>query len=84
MFAVAALLPSLLVAAAVKWVVAVAFVVSAYGFCVSTPLAAVTGQRGLAAGGAGLGKLVYLGNIIGALASVVASVALLYAAFISL
>lgn len=84
MFAVAAVLPSLLVAIQIKWVIAVALIVSAYGFCVSTPLAAVTGQRGLSSGGVGLGKLVYLGNMVGAWSSVVASVTLLYAAFVSL
>lgn len=84
MFAVAALLPSLLVATQIKWVIAAALIVSAYGFCVSTPLAAITGQRGLTSGGVGLGKLVYLGNMVGAWGSVVASVALLYAAFVSL
>lgn len=84
MFAVAALLPSLLVATQVKWTIAVALIGSAYGFCVSTPLAAVTGQRGLSSGGVGLGKLVYLGNMVGAWGSVVASVTLSYAAYVSL
>ena len=84
MLAVAALLPLLLVATQIKWVIAAALIVSAYGFCVATPLAAVTGQRGLSSGGVGLGKLVYLGNMVGAWDSVVAAVALLYAAFVSL
>ena len=84
MFAVAALLPSLLVSTQVKWAIAVALIVSGYGFCVSTPLAAITGQRGLSSGGVGLGKLVYLGNMVGAWGSIAASVALLYAAFVSL
>ena len=84
MLAVAALLPLLAVAAQVKWIIALALIVSAYGFCVSTPLAAITGQRGLSSGGVGLGKLVYLGNLVGAWGSVVAAVALLYAAFVSL
>jgi len=47
MLAVAALLPSMTVPTALAWVIAVAFIVSAYGFCVSTPLAALTGERGL-------------------------------------
>lgn len=84
MLAVAALLPLLAVATQVKWVIAIALIVSAYGFCVSTPLAAITGQRGLSSSGIGLGKLVYLGNMIGAWGTVVAAVALLYAAFVSL
>jgi hypothetical protein len=84
MFAVAALLPSFTAPASVSWAIAVALIISSYGFCVSTPLAAVTGQRGLSSESVGLGKLVYLGNMVGAWASVVAAVALLYAAFVSL
>ena len=84
MLAVAALLPLLAIDAQVKWIIALALIVSAYGFCVSTPLAAITGQRELSSGGVGLGKLVNLGNLVGAWGSVVAAVALLYAAFVSL
>ena len=84
MFAVAAVLPALAVAAAIKWVIALALIVSSYGFCVATPLAAITGQRGLSSGGTGLGKLVYIGNVVGAWASVIAAVGFLYAAFVSL
>ena len=41
MFAVALLLPSLNAADQLAWGMTVAFIVSAYGFCVSTPLAAL-------------------------------------------
>lgn len=84
MFAVAAVLPSFAVAIQVKWVIALALIVSSYGFCVSTPLAAITGQRGLSSGGTGLGKLVYAGNVVGAWGSAIAAVVFLYAAFVSL
>ncbi len=84
MFSVAALLPTLLVTPQVKWIISASLIVSAYGFCLSTPLAALTGQRGLESGGVRLGRLVYYGNMIGAFSSLVASVALLYAAFVSL
>ena len=84
MFAVAALLSSLNVSALVTWVIALALIVSAYGFCVSTPLAALTGQRGLSSDGTGMGKLVYLGNIVGAVASVVGAAVFMVAAFLSL
>jgi hypothetical protein len=72
------------VPASVSWTIAVALIVSAYGFCVATPLAAVTGQRGLSSDSVGLGQLVYVGNMIGASASIVAAVMLVYAAFVSL
>jgi hypothetical protein len=68
----------------VQWAIAIALIISSYAFCISTPLAAVTGQRGLSSASFGLGRLVYLGNMIGALASLVAAVAFLYAAFVSL
>jgi hypothetical protein len=84
MLAVAALLPSFSVPAQVSWAITVALIISSYGFCISTPLAALTGQRGLSSGSIGFGKLVYLGNMVGAGASIFASVALLYAAFASL
>lgn len=84
MFAAAAVLPSFVVATQVKWVIALTLIVSSYGFCVSTPLAAITGQRGLSSGGTGLGRLVYAGNMVGAWGSVIAAVVFLYAAFVSL
>lgn len=85
MLATASVLSLLAVPAWMQWLVAASLIVSAYGFCVSTPLAAISGQRGLSADGAtGLGRLVYLGNMVGAVASVVAAVALLAAAFVSL
>ena len=84
MFAVASLLPSLLVGTPVKWCISVALITSAYGFCVSTSLAAITGERGLGSGGAGLSKLVYAANMVGAFSSVVASAALVCAAYVSL
>lgn len=84
MFAVAAVLPSLAVPAWGAWLIALALIVSSYGFCVSTPLAALTGERGLSSGGAGWGRLVYAGNMLGAWSSIVAAVALLFGAFVSL
>jgi hypothetical protein len=84
MLAVAALLPGLAAPAALAWTIVVALVVSSYGFCLSTPLAAITGERGLAAGGVGWGRLVYWGNMVGAVASLVAAGALLLAAVLAL
>ncbi|WP_093013845.1 hypothetical protein [Variovorax sp. OV700] len=83
MFAVAAWLPSVSAPAPLAWIVAIALIVSAYGFCVSTPLAALTGRRGLSAG-EGFERVVYLGNMLGAIASIVGGAALVVAAFISL
>jgi hypothetical protein len=84
MLAVAALLPGLAAPAMLTWTIVVALVISSYGFCVSTPLAAVTGERGLAAGGVGWGRLVYWGNMVGAVGSLVAAVALMGVAVLAL
>lgn len=84
MYAIAALLASFAVGVQVKWLIAVSLIVSSYAFCVSTPLAAVTGHRGLTKGGQGLARLVYVGNVVGAGASLFASLLLVYAGFVSL
>ena len=84
MFAVAALLSSFAVATSVKWLIAVALIISSYAFCLSLPLAAVVGHRGLSAGGPASAKLVFAGNLVGAWASVIGTLAFTYAAFASL
>jgi hypothetical protein len=84
MFAVAALLSSFAVASQMKWFIAVALMVSAYAFCFSLPLAAMTGHRGLSSGGTFTAKLIFAGNLLGSLASLAASVALVYAGYVSL
>jgi hypothetical protein len=84
MFGVAAVLSHLQGSASLKCVVAVFFIVSSYAFCFSLPLAAVVGHRGLSSRGPTSAKLVYLGNMIGAVSSLVAAAALLCAAWVSL
>lgn len=83
MFAVAGVLGSLQVGAGVKWALASFLIVSSYAFCVSTPLAAVTGDRGLGSGSKGLARLVYIGNMVGAATSLIAAALLLYSALMS-
>ena len=84
MFAVAGILPSLAVGPVFKWAVAGSLVVSSYAFCVSTPLAAITEDRGLQRGAKGLASLVYWGNMVGAGTSVLAAALLVMAGFLSL
>jgi hypothetical protein len=84
MFAIAALLPSFTVMAQVKWFISAALIVSSYAFCLSLPLAAMVGHRGLSAQGPASAKLVFAGNMVGAWASVLATLALVYAGFVSL
>jgi hypothetical protein len=84
MFAVAALLTSFAVVAQVKWFIALALIVSVYAFCFSLPLAAITGYRGLSTGGPLTAKLVFAGNMLGSVASLMASLGLVYAGYVSL
>lgn len=84
MFAVAAILPMLTVGHALAWLIAGALIASSYAFCVSMPMAAITGHRGLSRGGQGMQRLVLIGNVAGAWLSVLASVVLLFAAGLTL
>ncbi len=84
MFAVAAILPSLTIGPVFKWAVVSSLVVSSYAFCVSTPLAAITENRGLQRGAKGLPSLVYWGNMVGAGSSLLAAALLVAAGFLSL
>lgn len=61
-----------------------AFSISGYAFCVSLPLAAMVGHRGLHSEGPPAAKVVYAGNLIGAWGSMIGALLLLYAAFVSL
>jgi hypothetical protein len=84
MFGVAAVLSHLGGGALLKWVIARSLIVSSYAFCFSLPLAAVVGHRGLSARGPISAMLVYTGNAVGAVSSLVAAAAFIYAAYVSL
>lgn len=84
MFAVATLLASFTVVGQVKQLIANLLIVSGYSFCVALPLAALVGERGLSHRGYFKAKAVFVGNTLGALTSLLASLALIYAAFESL
>lgn len=84
MFAVAALLSSFAVATQVKWFIAIALIVSVYAFCLSLPLAAMAGHRGLSPRGPLTAKLIFAGNMLGSIASLATSLALIYAGYESL
>jgi ABC-type polysaccharide/polyol phosphate export permease len=84
MFSVAALLSSLSVSATMSWLIAGCLIASSYFFCVSMPLAAITGHRGLARGKTVLENIVFFANIAGAWLSLIATLGLVYAAAVSL
>lgn len=54
------------------------FVVSGYGFVVALPLGAWKGHRGLKPNPRGINHIVYAGNIIGALGSLLGTLILVY------
>ncbi|MDZ7920451.1 hypothetical protein [Rhodoferax sp.] len=68
------------VANGLKWAIAVPMIVSGYAFCVATPMAAITKDRGLSSGAKGWARCVYLGNILGAMSSLMGAVLLVGAA----
>lgn len=84
MLSVAALLPHFAVAPAVAWLIAGALIVSSYLFCISMPLAAITGHRGLTRGANWKQDVVLYANVGGAWLSLAAAVLLVYASAVSL
>jgi hypothetical protein len=84
MFSVAAVLPTLAKSQLLAWSVSLCLIVSSYAFCAATPLAAITKNRGLASGATGLARLVYWGNVVGAVSSLVGALILLLSAGASL
>ena len=85
MLAVAAALPLFSGAPGnLVWFVVATLAGSTYAFCISMPLAAITGHRGLTADGQGLQRIVFYGNVLGAWLSVAACVGLILVATISL
>ena len=84
MVALAAVLSLLRVSLLVKQALAVAFVVSGYGFAFALIVGPLVGARGLSSKGSISAKAVYAGNIVGAGGSLVGSFVLFYSAFVSL
>jgi hypothetical protein len=83
-FAIAGVLSFLQIQETAKWVIAVSFIASAYGFTFSLLLEPFFGERGLSWSGNSANKVIYFGNSVGALGSLVGAVALVYAAYLSL
>ena len=59
-------------------------IISGYGFMVALLLGPVVGHRGLSSRGPIAAKLVYSGNLLGAITSLFGTVALLHAAWLNL
>ena len=84
MIAMAGILSSLQVTDMIQWLLAAALIVSGYGFCFALTLEPFVGDRGLSWTGVWSNKVVFIGNVIGALSSLIGSVVLVYASYVSL
>lgn len=84
MFSVSAVLSSFSIPAAFSWLIAGSLIASSYFFCVSMPLAAITGHRGLTRGKTLPENIVLFANLAGAWLSLIAALGLVYAAAESL
>lgn len=82
--AVAAVLTYLPVDARLRWGIVSLFIASIYAFCVALTLAPIVRHRGLVWAKALSARVVYLGNLLGALTSLLAAAGLLYAAGVAL
>lgn len=68
----------------ILWAIAIPYIVSGYSFCFALTLEPFTGDRGLSWSGTNLNKLVYLGNVVGAVSSLIGTLVLVYASYLSL
>jgi hypothetical protein len=57
------------------------FVVSGYGFCIALPYGAWVGHRGLSIEGPSQNKVVYAGNMVGAIGSLIGTLVLIFGCF---
>lgn len=83
LFAVAAVLPLTGLSALWAAILATAFIVSTYGFIIALPYGAYVGERGLE-NVVGKGRIVYVGNIIGAGGSLIGGILLVVGSFMAL
>ena len=84
LFALAAVVPQLHLNASAAALMVWAFVVSGYAFTVVLPLGAHYGQRGLTSEPPFFNRVVYVGNVVGALGSLVGAVLLVWGAYAAL
>jgi len=84
MLALSALLTDLNIVANLKWAISILFILSGYAFVWALMLGPVVGYRGLSSRGPIAAKLVYCGNLLGAITSLFGTLILLYAAWLNL
>ena len=81
MLVIAVIIPYLKVGQLATWVLVWSYIISGYGFAVALPIGAWRGHRGLTSKPPGINRVVYGGNMIGALGSLIGTLILIYGAF---
>ena len=84
MIAIAAVLSFLVVNQSLIWAISISYIISGYGFCFALTIEPFVGDRGLSYTGTWSNKVVYVGNVIGALSSLFGTVILVYASYKSI
>ena len=84
MIAVAIILSALAVGPAVKWIVSASYIVCGYGFSIALTLGPVVGHRGITPAPPAANQVVFAGNFLGVVGSLIGTLAFLYAAAVSL
>jgi hypothetical protein len=84
MIAIAAILSSPYTTEMIQWSLAIALIVSGYGFSFALTLEPFVGERGLLWTKSWSNNIVFVGNGIGILGSLIGSVVMVYAAYMSL
>jgi len=84
MIGVAAVLSNLQINDSVKWILSILFIISVYSFCGALTLEPIVAQRGLSWSENVQNNIVFIGNVVGALSSLIGAFVLVYASFVSL
>ncbi|MGB6297589.1 MAG: hypothetical protein WBF90_15595 [Rivularia sp. (in: cyanobacteria)] len=82
--AVSAVISDLQLQPIISLILVYSFVVSGYGFCVALPYGAWVGHRGLSAKEPTQNRVVYAGNIVGAIGSTIGTILLIFGCIQSL
>jgi len=75
---------SLTDSAILQWSISILFITSGYGFVLALVTGPITGYRGLTSRGPFIAKVVYLGNVVGAVTSLLGTLVLLYISWLNL
>jgi hypothetical protein len=84
LIAIAAVLSYLTLPPVLTLILVWAAAISGYGFCIALPYGAYVGQRGLSAAGPTQNRVVYAGNMVGAIGSLISTIILIVGCLMAL